>query len=143
MPSDAEFRTWNQTVIAEFRANGGVVSQPDFAILLLTTTGARSGRPTTTPVAYGVDHGRVFVVASKGGSPTHPAWYHNLVTHPNVRVEIGTRSVTGHAVEAHGAERDRLYALISAQVPAFKEYERTTKRVFPVIVLEGVPAPAI
>ncbi|MFZ0218458.1 MAG: nitroreductase/quinone reductase family protein [Candidatus Dormiibacterota bacterium] len=142
MPSDEEFRRWNQSVIAEFRANRGVVSQPAFAVLLLTTTGARTGRRTTTPVAYGVDDGRVFVVGSKAGAPTHPAWYHNLVARPEVVVEIGDRTVTGHAVEIQGDERDRLYALISQRVPAFKEYEATSTRVFPVIVLDGVPAPA-
>jgi deazaflavin-dependent oxidoreductase (nitroreductase family) len=142
MPSDEEFRTWNQTVIAEFRANGGSVSQPDFPILLLTTTGARSGRRTTTPLAYGIDNGQVFVVASKGGAPQHPAWYHNVTAHPEVIVEIGRNSVSARAIEIQGAERDRLYALISKQVPAFRGYERTSTRVFPVISLDGVPVPA-
>lgn len=143
MPSNAEFRAWNQAVIAEFRANRGVVPQPEFAILLLTTTGARTGRRTTTPVAYGVDDGRVFVVASKAGAPANPAWYHNLTAHPEVIAEIGDRTVAGRAVEITGDERARLYALISRQVPAFKEYERTTDRVFPVVLLDGVPAPPV
>lgn len=141
MPTDDEFRAWNRSIIAEFRANGGVVTRPDFAILLLTTTGARTGRRTTTPVAYGVDDGRVFVAASKGGAPNNPAWYHNLVAHPTVHVEIGDLSVAARAVTVQGMERDRLYALIAEQVPAFREYERTTTRVFPVVVLDGVPAP--
>src|SRR3984957_16107652 len=75
VPSDDEFLAYNQGIISEFRANHGVVSQPPFPILLLTTTGARTGRPTTVPLAFTVDdRGQVFVVASRAGSPKHPAW---------------------------------------------------------------------
>src|SRR5215469_959301 len=75
VPSDEEFRAYNEGVISEFRANRGVVSEPAFPILLLTTTGARTGRPATVPLGFAVDDsGRVFVVASKAGAPTQPAW---------------------------------------------------------------------
>ena len=83
VPSDEEFLAYNQGVISEFRANQGVVSQPPFPILLLTTTGARTGRQATVPLGFAVDdNGRVFVMASKAGAPTHPAWFHNLTGQP-------------------------------------------------------------
>ena len=142
MPTDEEFLAYNQGVIKEFRENGGAVSQPPFPIVLLTTTGARTGRRTTTPVGFGVDGGRVFVVASKAGAPAHPAWFHNLRANPPVTVELDGSSYEAQAVILEGGERDRVYGLIAAQVPAFGEYEKNTDRVFPVVVLEGVPAPA-
>ena len=139
VPSDEEFLAYNQDVISEFRANHGVVSQPPFPILLLTTTGARTGRSATVPLGFAVDDsGRVFVVASKAGSPRHPAWFHNLRANPSVTVELGDRSFQARAVVTAGEERDRLYGMVSG--PA--QYEKNTDRVFPVIVLEGVPAPA-
>jgi deazaflavin-dependent oxidoreductase (nitroreductase family) len=90
----------------------------------------------------GVDGGRVFVVASKGGAPSNPAWFHNLRANPSVTVELRGESYPAQAAVVDGDERDHLYALISAQVPAFGEYGQNTSRVFPVVVLEGVPAPA-
>ena len=140
VPTDEEFLAYNQGIISDFRANHGVVSQPSFPILLLTTIGARTGRPTTVPLAFAVDdRGRVFVMASKAGAPKHPAWFHNLRANPSVTVELGDQSYAAHAVVTAGQERDRLYGLISAGAA---EYEQNTDRVFPVIVLEGVPAPS-
>jgi deazaflavin-dependent oxidoreductase (nitroreductase family) len=140
VPSDEEFLAYNQGVINEFRANHGVVSQPPFPVLLLTTTGARTGRPATVPLGFAVDDGgRVFVMASKAGAPKHPAWFHNLRANPSVKVELGDRSFQARAVVTAGEERDRLYGMIS---DGAAEYEKNTGRVFPVIVLEGVPAPA-
>jgi deazaflavin-dependent oxidoreductase (nitroreductase family) len=140
MPTDEEFLTYNQGVISEFRANHGTVSQPPFPILLLTTTGARTGRKATVPLGFGVDdQGRVFVVGSKAGAPKHPAWFHNLRADPTVTVELGDGSYTARAVVTTGEERDRLYRLVSDGTSA---YEQNTDRVFPVIILEGVPAPA-
>jgi deazaflavin-dependent oxidoreductase (nitroreductase family) len=139
VPSDEEFRTYNEGVISEFRANHGKVSQPPFPILLLTTTGARTGRRTTVPLGFGVDdQGRVFVVASKAGAPNHPSWFHNLRANPAVTVELGDSSYQARAVVTAGEERDRLYRMVSDGGSA---YEQNTTRVFPVIVLEGVPAP--
>jgi deazaflavin-dependent oxidoreductase (nitroreductase family) len=141
VPSDAEFLAYNQGVISEFRANHGVVSQPPFPVLLLSTTGARTGRRATVPVGFGVDDdGRVFVVASKAGAPRNPAWFHNLRVNPAVTVELGDGTFQARAVVTEGEERDRLYGIITGG--AFSEYEKNTDRVFPVIVLEGVPAPA-
>jgi deazaflavin-dependent oxidoreductase (nitroreductase family) len=140
VPSDEEFLAYNQGVISEFRANHGVVSQPQFPVLLLTTTGARTGRSATVPLGFAVDDsGRVFVMASKAGAPKHPAWFHNLKANPSVTVELGDRSFQAQAVVTEGEERDRLYGMIS---DGASEYEKNTDRVFPVIVLEGVPAPA-
>lgn len=141
VPSDEEFVTYNQGVISEFRTNHGVVSQLAFPVLLLSTTGARTGRRATVPLGFGVDDGgRVFVVASKAGAPRHPAWFHNVRANPSVTVELGDRTFPARAVVTEGEERDRLYGIISGG--AFSEYEKNTDRVFPVIVLEGVPAPA-
>jgi deazaflavin-dependent oxidoreductase (nitroreductase family) len=139
VPSDEEFLTYNQSVIDEFRANKGVVTQPPFPILLLTTTGARTGRRTTVPLGFGVDDGRVFVVASKAGAPKHPAWFHNLRVNPAVTVELGEESFPAQAVVTTGDERERLYRKIAGEG---SEYEQNTDRVFPVVVLGGVPAPA-
>ncbi len=142
MPTDEEFLAYNQGIIREFRENQGLVAQLPFPIMLLTTTGARTGKRTTTPVGFGVDGDRVYVVGSKGGGPSNPAWFYNLRANPSVTVELGRESYQARAVITEGADRDRLYGLIAAQVPAFGEYEKATDRTFPVVVLEGVPAPA-
>jgi deazaflavin-dependent oxidoreductase (nitroreductase family) len=140
VPSDEEFRAYNQGVIREFRANHGTVSRPPFPILLLTTIGARTGRPTTVPLGFGIDDkGRVFVVGSKAGAPEHPSWFHNLRANPAVTVELGDRSYPARAVVTAGEERDRLYRRVADGTSA---YEQNTDRVFPVILLEGVPSPA-
>jgi deazaflavin-dependent oxidoreductase (nitroreductase family) len=140
VPTDEEFLAYNQGVISEFRANHGVVSQPPFPVLLLTTTGARTGRPATVPLGFAVDdNGRVFVMASKAGAPKHPSWFHNLRANPSVTVELGDNTFQARAVVTAGKERDRLYSLVS---DGASEYEKNTDRVFPVIVLEGVPSPA-
>jgi deazaflavin-dependent oxidoreductase (nitroreductase family) len=140
VPSDEEFLAYNQPVIAEFRTNQGAVSQVPFPVLLLTTTGARTGRPSTVPLAFRVDDdGRVFVVASKAGAPKHPAWFHNLRANPSVAVELGGQSFAARAVVTEGEERGRLYASVA---DGMSEYVNSTEREFPVIVLDGVPAPA-
>jgi deazaflavin-dependent oxidoreductase (nitroreductase family) len=139
VPSDEEFRTYNEGVITEFRANHGTVSRPPFPILLLTTTGARTGRHTTVPLAFGVDDkGRVFVIASKAGAPKHPSWFHNLRANPAVTVELAGSSYPARAVVTAGEERERLYRTVSDGASA---YEQNTSRQFPVVLLEGVPAP--
>src|SRR3954447_24150462 len=140
VPSDEQFLTYNQGIISEFRANRGVVSRPPFPILLLTTTGARTGRPATVPLGFAVDDkDRIFVVASKAGAPRHPAWFHNLCANPAVTVELGDGSFAARAVVTAGEERDRLYGMVSG---TGSDYEQNTDRVFPVIILEGVPAAA-
>ena len=131
-----DWNAFNQNLIAEYRATGGRVTG-QFAgapLLLLTTTGARSGQPRTTPVAYTTDGDRLVVIASKGGAPTHPDWYHNLVAHPAVTVELGTETFPARAIVPEGPERDRLFEQMASQLPGFAEYQRNTTRRIPVVL---------
>jgi len=131
---------WNQSVIAEFRANAGKVGGP-FAggsLLLLTTTGAKTGRRLTSPVMYSSDGDRLLVFASKAGAPTHPDWYHNLIANPEVTVEQGTETFNARAVVVTGEERDRLYAEQATRSPQFAEYQTKTTRQIPVVALERI-----
>ncbi|MDA0566333.1 nitroreductase/quinone reductase family protein [Streptomonospora sp. S1-112] len=138
-PSPAAF---NRRVIAEFRANGGAVGGM-FAgapLVLLTTAGARTGRPHTNPAVYARDGERLLVFASNAGGPRNPAWYHNLLAHPQVTVEIGDGrgGVAVHAARAvplDGEERDRQYALQAERDPAFAAYQDATARTIPVVAL--------
>jgi deazaflavin-dependent oxidoreductase (nitroreductase family) len=136
-----ETKTYNEQVIREFRANKGQVGHlggflEDFPILLLTTTGAKSGRPHTTPLMYVTDGGRPVVFASAGGSPKNPAWYHNLLVHPEVGVEIGEESFGAVAVVAQGAEHERLWELAVASNPPLGSYRETLYRRIPLITLQ-------
>lgn len=133
MPHD-----FNQQVIEEFRANKGRVGGPfeGGRLLLLTTTGARTGRPHTTPVAYLPDGGeRVLVIASAAGSPKHPAWFHNLVAHPEVTVEAGAFTYPARAVVLEGEERDRAFTRAVEAEPGWAAYQERTERVIPVVAL--------
>ncbi|MGW9494931.1 nitroreductase/quinone reductase family protein [Streptomyces prasinus] len=135
---------FDQRVIEEFRANGGKVGGPFEGgdLLLLTTTGARSGEERTTPLGY-VRHGRgLLVVGSDLGGPRHPAWYHNLLATPLVRVETGTEEYEAVAVPAEGEDRDRLFSHVVQAAPGYGEYQENTDRTLPVVVLErSDPAP--
>ena len=128
---------WNTKIIAEFRANEGRVGGPfqGAPMLLLTTTGRRSGERRTNPMMYMADGDRLLVFASKGGAPTDPDWYRNLVANPDVTVELGSESFQAHATVLQGDERDRLYAEQSRRYPGFAEYQRNTTRVIPVVAL--------
>jgi deazaflavin-dependent oxidoreductase (nitroreductase family) len=132
MPND-----WNTGIIEEFRANGGKVGGPfDSApLLLLTSAGAKTGRAHTTPVMYLADGDRLVVIASKGGAPSNPAWYHNLVANPRATVEVGRERFEVDASVLAGEERDRLYARQAEVYPGFAEYARNTTRKIPVIAL--------
>jgi deazaflavin-dependent oxidoreductase (nitroreductase family) len=129
---------FNSAIIDEFRANGGRVGgQFEGApLLLLTSTGAKSGEARTTPVVYLRDGGHLVIFASKAGAPTNPAWYHNLLANPSAAVEVGTETVQVNASVAAGEERERLYALQSERFPQFVEYARKTTREIPVVVLQ-------
>jgi len=130
---------FNERIIAEFRANGGKVGGPfeGAPMVLLTTTGARSGRNHTTPLVHlPLGEGRLAVFASKGGAPDHPAWYYNIRVNPEVIVEVRTERYPARARIAQGEERDDLYRRQSELFPAFAEYQRKTARVIPVVVLE-------
>lgn len=135
MPSE-----FNERIIAEFRANHGRVGGPfDGApMALLTTTGAKSGRAHTTPLVYLPNGHRIVVIASKGGAPTNPDWYHNVVADPNVVVEVGDEKYAARAIVTSGEERDRLFQAQAAVMPQFGEYQKNTKRIIPVIALERV-----
>ncbi|WP_433662106.1 nitroreductase family deazaflavin-dependent oxidoreductase [Nocardia sp. CA-128927] len=129
---------WNSQIIEEFHRNAGKVGGPFERrdLLLLTTTGAKSGLPRTTPVAFIRDQDHVVIIASKGGAPTSPDWYHNLRANPEVTVEIGTESHKATATPiTEGPERDRLYAAMVEVMPGFAEYEQKTDRVIPVVTL--------
>ena len=131
---------FNHNLIDEFRANGGKVvgAFEGTPLLLLTTTGAKSGRKHTTPLVYRPDGDRVAVFGSKGGAPSHPAWYLNLVANPGVTVELPGDTFEARAVVVEGAERDRIFSAQKQAMPAFAEYESKTDRQIPVILLERV-----
>ncbi len=129
---------YNEAVIEKFRANGGKVDGPN-QLLLLTTTGAKSGQQRISPVAYSTDGDRLIVLASKGGAPTNPDWYHNLVANPIVTVELGTEQFQARAsVVEDEQEYERLYAQHAKLMPGFAEYRQKTTRKIPVIVLERI-----
>jgi deazaflavin-dependent oxidoreductase (nitroreductase family) len=132
---------WNDRVIEEFRANAGQVGG-QFAgapLLLLHTVGARSGQPRVNPVMYQKLEGGYAVFASKGGAPTNPDWYHNLLAHPQVRAEISTQTVDLVARVATEDERERIWTAQKAAYPGFADYEHKTTRQIPVVVLEPTP----
>ncbi|MGZ8631280.1 MAG: nitroreductase family deazaflavin-dependent oxidoreductase [Actinomycetota bacterium] len=127
---------WNAKVIDEFRSNEGKVAsfarQP---LLLLTHRGAKTGSARTNPLAYFRDGDDYVVVASKGGAPTNPDWYHNLLAHPDATIEVGTDELAVTARPADEQERVRLWAMITSTNPAFAEYEGKTARTIPVLIL--------
>ena len=129
---------FNAAIIEEFRAHGGKVGGPfeGATLLLLTTTGAKSGEPRTTPVVYLADGESLVIFASKAGAPTNPAWYHNLLAHPTATVEVGTETFPVRTRAAEGEERDRLYERQVARAPQFADYQAKTTRMIPVVVLE-------
>jgi len=127
---------WNDAIITEFRANGGTAKafakQP---ILLLHTTGARSGAERVNPLAYLKRADTLFVFATFNAQPVNPAWYHNLKAHPRVTIEVGTETFDAIANELDRAERDDVYAEQAAFNPGFAAYETQTTRIIPVIAL--------
>lgn len=135
MPDANDF---NQSIVDEFRANGGKVGGPfeGAPMLLLTTTGAKSGQARTAPLVYLPDGDRYVVFASKAGAPTNPDWYHNLVANPSVSVEVGSDRTDADAVVLTGEERDQLFAKQAERMPGFKDYQDKTTRVIPVVALQ-------
>ena len=131
---------WNQAIIDEFRSNSGKVGGP-FAgktLLILHTVGARSGQERINPVAYVADGDRLVIVASKGGAPTNPDWYYNILAHPLVSVEVGTEQFQAQATITSEPERTRLFNQMVEMMPGFAEYQRKTTRVIPVIILTRI-----
>ena len=129
---------FNTQVIEEFRSNDGKVGGmfEHLELLLLHHTGAKSGQERVTPVAYYKDGDNYAIFASKGGAPTNPAWYHNLLANPDATIEVGNDTIEVTASEATGAERNRIYNAQAERAPQFAEYEeKTGGRIIPVIVL--------
>ena len=140
MTDTHERNEFNRAVIAEFREKDGAVSGP-FAgapLLLLTTTGAKTGTARTTPLVHTRDGDRIVIIASKGGAPKHPDWYRNLSANPQVTVELPGETFRAQARVAEGEERDRLYRAQADLMPNFDEYAAKTDRLIPVVVLERV-----
>jgi deazaflavin-dependent oxidoreductase (nitroreductase family) len=128
---------WNAALIEEFRASGGQVNGR-FAgepLLLLNTTGARSGLLRTNPLLYSTVGQDYAIIASKGGAPSHPDWYYNLVADPEATVEIGRQTIPVNAREVNGDERDALFAAQAVRFPFFNDYQAGVERTIPVFVL--------
>jgi deazaflavin-dependent oxidoreductase (nitroreductase family) len=132
-----DMREINVHVIEEFRANGGKVGGmfEGAPLLLLTTTGAKSGRELVSPLVMTAEDDRWLIYASVGGADHHPAWYHNLVANRDVTVEVGTERFPARARVVTGEERDRLYAEQASRMTNFREYQERTSRVIPVVEL--------
>jgi deazaflavin-dependent oxidoreductase (nitroreductase family) len=137
MTTDAEYRERNLTVVETFRANDGRMPN-GAAVLLLTSKGARSGQTRLNPLAYTRDGERLVVIASKGGNPSNPDWYHNVVANPDVTVEVDGERFQARARVTEGTERQRLFDAQAALMPNFAEYQQKTSRQIPVIVLERI-----
>ena len=137
MPTEAEERyERNVKVSEEFRRTGG--ESGGGRTLLLTTTGAKSGKERTVPLAYLADGDRVLIFGSRAGSDKHPDWYWNLLKNPVVTVEVGAEKYQAKATSLEGEERDRLFARQKEAMPVFADYETRTQRVIPVIALERI-----
>jgi deazaflavin-dependent oxidoreductase (nitroreductase family) len=131
---------FNKAMIAEYRANGGKLSG-QFAnskLLLLTTTGAKSGQPRTIPLGYGKDGDYLIVIAANAGAPAHPDWYYNLLANPTVTIELGSERFQARAITAEGAERDRLLAKSVEILPYFAAQQEKTSRVIPFVIFERI-----
>lgn len=129
---------WNREIVEEFRSNRGVVGGGRFEgkpVLLMTTTGAKSGQQRINPAMYLQEGQRIMVFASKGGAPTNPDWYYNLVANPSVTVEVGEETFEATSTVLTGEERDQVYARQAVLFPQFQEYQEKTTRTIPVIEL--------
>jgi deazaflavin-dependent oxidoreductase (nitroreductase family) len=133
----AELNNPNLYVIEEFRANEGKVGGflEGAPVLLLTTTGAKSGKRSTTPLMYSLEGDSIVIFAAKAGAPTHPDWYHNLKANPKAIVEVGTETFDITATILTGEERDRLYTKQATTFPNFAQFAEMTTRKIPVITL--------
>jgi deazaflavin-dependent oxidoreductase (nitroreductase family) len=131
-----EVNDFNEQMIEQFRAGGGRLEMGPVSIVLLTTTGAKTGRTSVKPLAGFQDDGRLYVIASYAGGPKHPAWYHNLVANPVVTVEHDGEQYEALAKVVPDEERDPLYAKLVEQVAQFGEYQEKTDRKIPMVELE-------
>jgi len=134
------FQDFNRNLIKDLRSNGKATSGPFVGrdVLILTTRGAKSGEVRETPLVYSRDGDHMVIIASKGGSPTHPSWYHNLVKHPEVTLEVNKDKFKARAHIADGDEYERLYNQHADINPTFHDYRKKTSRKIPVVVLERI-----
>lgn len=139
-PDTEKLNEFNKAIADEFRANDGKVSGQFSGadLLLLTTTGAKSGQPRLSPLAYFRVDGKLLIIGSFAGADVNPGWVHNLRANPSAHVEIGTESANVVARELPAAERDRLFDKITSAAPGFAEYQAKTTRVIPVFELQPV-----
>lgn len=129
----------NENVIHEFRTNNGKVSGAmEGMAMLITMTGAKTGRTLTRPLCYSRDGDRIVIIASYGGGPNNPPWYYNLLKNPIVMVEVGTEKYRARAEVVSGAERRRLFDAQAREMPFFLDYEKKTKREIPVLTLTRI-----
>ena len=141
MPEDPNEVSWNDRIIADIREHGGRATTPPFQnsnLLILTSTGATSGRPRSTPLGYTRDGDRYVVVGSNSGGPVNPVWLSNIRTAPEVTVEAAGETFRARATITTGAERRRLLDAHQTAIPIFKRYEDMTERELPVVVLERI-----
>ncbi|MFN8019426.1 MAG: nitroreductase family deazaflavin-dependent oxidoreductase [Acidimicrobiales bacterium] len=134
-----DFNDWNKQIMAEFRENAGKVGGPfeGAPMLILHTTGAKSGAERETPLMYqALDGGSIAIFASMAGAPTNPAWYHNIVANPAVTVELGTETKAFTARVATPEEREPIWTKQKADYANFAEYETLTTRTIPVVILD-------
>lgn len=129
-------KEYNRKLIEDFRANRGDGPFAGRPLLLLTTTGVKSGQPRTTPIMYVPNGDRLLVIASNAGAAAHPDWYRNLLAHPEVTVEVGADTFDASAVVLEGAERQQLWDTIVASYPFFIEHQAKITREIPIIALE-------
>ncbi len=133
------YADFNRNLINELRANGGHATGGPFKgrdMVILTTKGAKSGETRVNPLVYSKDGDRIVIVASKGGAPTHPSWFHNLKAHPEVTIEVLGEKLRARAHIADGEEYERLYKQHADINPTFHDYRKKTTRKIPVVVLE-------
>ncbi len=133
-----DFKQMNPEVIAQFRAGGAFGRMPRDRMVLLTTTGAKSGRPHTAPMIFVPDGDRLLVVASNMGAPRHPDWYVNLLANPHVTIEVADQTYPGLATPLPPAERDEVWAKIKAGNAMFADHEAKAHRTIPVVALTPV-----
>ncbi|KKW66238.1 nitroreductase/quinone reductase family protein [Mycolicibacterium elephantis] len=134
----ADLKAFNANIVDEFRANRGKVGGPfeNATLLLLTTTGAKSGQPRISPLAYFSIDGKILIAGSNAGGDVHPAWVHNLRADARAHVEVGTAAYDVIARELPTAERDELYPKVADIAPVFAEYQAKTSRVIPLFELQ-------
>jgi deazaflavin-dependent oxidoreductase (nitroreductase family) len=142
MPAAPNELSWNDAIIADLRAHEGRITEGRLAganLLLMTSTGAKTGQPRTTPLGYSRDGDRYVVVGSNSGFPTQPVWLTNIAAEPIVKVEVGMEAFRARATVSHDDERERLWQIHVTAIPYFATYEKMTERQLQVVSLERLP----